>query len=355
MKDGKLGFGIVGCGVIAPFHRDAIKANAAEADLIAVSDVEEAKGRKFAEEIGPGVAFYRDYQEMLRRDDIDAVCVCTPSGLHGEVTVAAAEAGKHVLSEKPLEITLPKIDRMIQTCRERRVKLAGVFQRRTHPDSQRVREAVQRGDLGQITLGDAYLKYYRSQGYYESAGWRGTWALDGGGALMNQGVHGIDLLLWIVGDVATVYAKSKAMVRKIEVEDTAVALVTYRSGAFGVIEGTTSCNPGETTRTEVHGKLGTIVLTDRGIQRWAVAEGEDDRAKDLPVDEIKPSGGGAVTDPKAISGRGHVFHVADLIRAVKEDRDPFVTGESGRKAVELILAIYESSKTGREVELPLRR
>ncbi len=355
MKDGKLRFGIVGCGVIAPFHRDGIRANAGEAEVVAVSDVEEEKGRKFAEECGPGVAFYRDYQEMMRRDDIDAISVCTPSGLHGEVAVAAAEAGKHVLCEKPLEITLPKIDRMIQTCRDRKVKLACVFQRRTSPDSQRVREAVQRGDLGQITLGDAYLKYYRSQAYYNSAGWRGTWALDGGGALMNQGVHGIDLLLWIVGDVASVYARAKAMVRKIEVEDTAVALLTYRNGAYGVIEGTTSCNPGETTRTEVHGKLGTIVLTDRGIQRWAVANGEDDRAEDQPVEEVKASGPGAVTDPKAISGRGHAHHVQDLVRAVREDRNPFITGESARKGVELILAIYESSRTGREVELPLRR
>jgi len=351
MKDGKLGYGIIGCGVIGPWHRASVL-QCEDADLLAVCDVEEEKAKAFLEEVEGDVAVYTDYQEMLKRDDLDVVSICTPSGLHSKMAVAAAEAGKHVLSEKPLAITLPQADAMIEACREHNVKLGCIFQRRTYETSKMVREAVQGGELGQLTLGDAYLKYYRSQAYYNSAGWRGTWELDGGGALMNQGVHGIDLLLWIMGDVDMVYAKSTALVRDIEVEDTAVALVTYKSGAYGVIEGTTSCNPGESTMHEIHGKLGTIILSDKGIERWAATTGEDDRAEEVEgKKEADRTAGGGTGDPTAIGMYGHITQVADMVAAIKEDRDPMVTGESARKAVELILGIYESSRTGKEVKL----
>ena len=351
MKDGKLGYGIIGCGVIGPWHRTAVQ-KCEDAELIAVCDIEEEKAKEFVEEIAEEVSVYTDYQKMLKRDDLDVVSLCTPSGLHSEMAVAAAEAGKHVLSEKPLSITVPQADAMIAACREHNVKLGCIFQRRTYETSRVVREAVQGGELGQLTLGDAYLKYYRSQAYYDSAGWRGTWALDGGGALMNQGVHGIDLLLWVMGDADTVYAKSTALVRDIEVEDTAVALVTYKSGAYGVIEGTTSCNPGEPTLHAFHGKLGTVILSDSGIVKWAMTSDEDGRAEEVEDrKETDRTGGGGTADPTAIGMYGHITQVADMVGAIKEDRDPMVTGESARKAVELILAIYESSKTGKEVKL----
>jgi len=236
MKDGKLGWGIVGCGVIAPWHAESVK-QCPDAELVAVCDVDEPKGKAFAGKYG--VAFCKDYKELVARDDVDVISVCTPSGLHGEVTIAAAEAGVHVLCEKPLEVTREKMDAMIRACREHGVKLGCIFQRRTHRASQMAKKAVEEGKLGKLVLADAYLKYYRSQKYYDSAGWRGTWALDGGGALMNQGVHGVDLLLWLVGEpVVSVYAKADHLVRNIEVEDTAVALLTFQSGAYGVIEGT---------------------------------------------------------------------------------------------------------------------
>ena len=181
------------------------------------------------------------------------VCVCTPSGNHGEVTIAAAEAGIHVLCEKPIEITDEKLTAMIDACRKHGVKLGGIFQRRTLPAAIKTREAIQSGKLGKMVLGDAYLKYYRSPEYYKSAGWRGTWELDGGGALMNQGIHGIDLITWMMGDVHSVVAKCGTLVRDIEVEDTAVAIVKYKNGAYGVIQGTTSVYPGLDTRFEVHG------------------------------------------------------------------------------------------------------
>ncbi|HID10256.1 MAG TPA: Gfo/Idh/MocA family oxidoreductase, partial [Candidatus Latescibacteria bacterium] len=199
---------------------------------------------------------------------------------------------------------------------------------------------------------DTYLKYYRSQKYYDSAGWRGTWALDGGGALMNQGVHGVDLLLWLVGEpVVSAYAKADHLVRDIEVEDTAVALLTFRSGAYGVIEGTTSVNPGEPTRIMLHGKLGTITIEESKIVRWATTTGQDDLAEDREVEVEEGEEERAMQDPTAIGMAGHIALVKDMARAVIEDREPMIPGEDARKAVDLILAIYESARTGEEVRL----
>ena len=175
MKDGKLGWGIVGCGVIAPWHSGSV-ARCPEAQLVAVCDIIEEKGRQFAAESGEGVAFYQDYDDLLSDKDVDIISVCTPSGAHAEVAIAAAEAGKHVLCEKPLEITREKMDAMTRACRDHKVKLGCIFQRRTYDSSKQVRAAVQNGELGKMVLGDVFLKYYRSQAYYDSAGWRGTWA-----------------------------------------------------------------------------------------------------------------------------------------------------------------------------------
>ena len=349
MKHGKLGWGIVGCGVIAPWHAESVR-RCPDAELVAVCDVDEPKGKAFAEKYG--VAFCKDHRELVAREDIDVISVCTPSGLHGEVTIAAAEAGVHVLCEKPLEVTKEKMDAMIKACRERGVKLGCLFQRRTYRASQMARKAVEEGKLGKLVLADAYLKYYRSQKYYDSAGWRGTWALDGGGALMNQGVHGVDLLLWLVGEpVVSAYAKADHLVRDIEVEDTAVALLTFRSGAYGVIEGTTSVNPGEPTRIMLHGKLGTITIEESKIVRWATTTGQDDLAEDREVEVEEGEEERAMQDPTAIGMAGHIALVKDMARAVIEDREPMIPGEDARKAVDLILAIYESARTGEEVRL----
>ncbi len=348
MSDEDLGFGIVGCGVIGPWHREAV--NRSEGGrLVACCDIDESKGRKFAEESG-GVALYGDYHDLVKDPNVDVVCLCTPSGLHGEVAIAAAEAGKHVLCEKPIEITKKKIDDMISACHRHGVKLGNIFQRRTHRASRMAKEAIDGGLLGRMILGDVYLKYYRSQAYYGSAGWRGTWALDGDGALMNQGVHGIDLALWIMGDVRSVFGRADHLARDIEVEDTAIALLEYANGAWGVLEGTTSVNPGEPTKLALHGEKGSIVLEEEKIARWAVAEGEDERAEPVQID-VEGEKDGAASDPTAIGVAGHVFLVNDLICAIREDRDPFITGESARKSVELILAIYESSSSGKAVRL----
>lgn len=339
-----LNFGIIGCGVIAPSHAKAIEATEG-ANLLAVCDIIPEKAQKMAEEYDVP-HYFTDYNKMLELENLDVVCICTPSGLHSDHTVLAARAGKHVLCEKPLDITKEKMDIMIEECRKHNVKLAGIFQRRAGNNAQEIKAALSRGELGKIVLTDAYLKYYRSQEYYESAGWRGTWEMDGGGALMNQGVHGIDLAQWFMGGVKKVYAKTGTLARKIEVEDTAVIIVEFNNGAFGVIEGTTSVYPAQSTRVEIHGELGTIILDETEIKKWEVIGGKD-RAADFAAEEH--AGGSA--DNKAISATGHQLLVQDLVEAIRLDREPMIPGEEARKAVDLILAIYESSRTGKEIEL----
>ncbi|MBS4200556.1 Gfo/Idh/MocA family oxidoreductase [Bacillus sp. FJAT-49732] len=338
----KLKFAIVGAGVIAPFHAKAITANK-EAELVAICDTGKEKAETLAKEFSVSKT-YTDYETMFKEEEIDIVSVCMPSGLHAEVAIAAAKSGIHVLCEKPLDITKEKMTEMIKVCRENKVKLGCVYQRRMLDAAIITRKAIQEGKLGKLVLGDAYLKYYRSPEYYASAGWRGTWELDGGGALMNQGVHGIDLIQWMVGDVESVFAYTAPLVRNIEVEDTAVIAVKYKNGAFGVIQGTTSVYPGQETRFEIHGENGSIIFADSGFKHWEFLDSGE------AIPQVGDSEGGS-SDPKAISDEGHYAFVDDIIQAVREDREPLVPGEDARKAVDLILAIYESSRTGKEVKV----
>jgi len=263
----KLNFAIVGCGVIAPSHADSIK-SIEEAGLYAVCDIIPERADEFAKKYMVDRVYY-DYKEMMKDPELDVVCVCVPSGIHGEVSKAAAKAGKHIICEKPMEITPEKIEDVIKVVRECGVKMQCIFQRRTMSAAIAVKNAIDEGKFGKIVLADAYLKYYRTQEYYNSAGWRGTWELDGGGALMNQGVHGIDLLLWMVGEkVVKVFAKTGTLARNIAVEDTAAVIVQFAGGGFGVIEGTTSVYPGFETRFEIHGEKGTVIFDDYGIKEW---------------------------------------------------------------------------------------
>jgi UDP-N-acetyl-2-amino-2-deoxyglucuronate dehydrogenase len=339
----KTRFALVGAGVISVSHAKAITSNP-RAELAAVCDIEVEKAQKLADTYQIA-SVYKDFEEMLKRDDIDVINVCLPSGMHADYTIAAAQAGKHILCEKPLDINKERMDRMVAEARSRQVKLGVIYQRRTFPAAIETRKAIQEGKLGTMVLGDAYLKYYRSPEYYKSAGWRGTWALDGGGALMNQGVHGIDLIQWMMGDIHSVYAHSAALVRDIEVEDTAVAVVKYKNGAFGVIQGTTSVYPGQDTRFEVHGDNGSIIFGDSGFKQWKF-QGSDETA---PQVEGTAS---ASSDPRNISANGHYILVDDMIQAIIDDRDPMVTGEEAKKAVNVILAIYQSAREGKEIVIP---
>lgn len=343
--DDRLGWGIIGCGVIAPTHAGAIQASGA-AKLVACCDIVPGKAKDFAAQHG-GPRAYDAMEAMLADPEVQVVSVCTPSGLHSECCIAAAEAGKHILCEKPLDVTLEAIDLAIAACDAYGVKLSGVFQRRTSPSSQQVREAVRSGKLGKLVLGDAYQKYFRSHEYYASGAWRATWDLDGGGALMNQGVHGIDLLLYLMGDVKRLSAYARRLVRNIEVEDTAVAIVEFVNGAVGVIEGTTSVTPGYDCKIEISGDNGTIVLDGDTIAKWDIP-GEESRAK------ADVGGKSTAADPTALTATGHTAHILDLCGAIRENREPTIPGREARRAVEVIKAIYKSSREGgATVELPL--
>lgn len=344
----KLGWGIIGCGAIAPWHIYGAN-RAKDAQLIAVSDVVEEKAKKLAEK--EKVLWHTDHTKMLERDDIDVVSICTPSSFHCELAIAAARAGKHVLVEKPMAITLEDANRMIEACQKAKVKLGVIFQRRFSDTFRKVKKAIKEGELGRLVLGDAYLKYYRSQDYYDSAGWRGTWEFDGGGSLMNQGIHGVDLLQWLMGDVDTIYGHTDTLTRKIEVEDTAVATLRFRNGALGIIEATTSVYPSTIPhRIEIHGEKGTIMIEGEAIARWEIM-GKDG----VLIDKIGKTkeAAKAITSPTDINMEEHAKQIADMVEAIKEDREPLVNGVEGRKAVEIILSIYRSSKTKKLVKLPL--
>ena len=341
---GKIGWGIIGCGNISGTHRNALEASEA-AELVACCDIIEDKGKAFAEEAN--CKYYQRVEDILADDDIQAVSLCVPSGMHSEMAIMAAQAGKHILSEKPLDITLKKIDDMIAAAAAANVKLAGVFQRRTYESTRKIREAVKSGKLGKLVIGDCYQKYFRSHEYYASGDWRATWDLDGGGALMNQGVHGIDLIMHIMGPVKRVSAICRTLVRNIPVEDTAVAIVEYENGAVGVIEGTTSVTPGEGCKVEISGDNGTVGLMNDTITTWKIDGEEEEGEGDAEAE-------GTASDPLALAATGHVAHVNDLCDAIVNDHEPAIPGSEARRAVELIKAIYKSSREGgAPIDLPL--
>jgi predicted dehydrogenase len=349
MNSGKVRFGIVGCGMIADFHRAGIEKSPA-AELFAVSDSVPGRAKAFAEKYGAPHAF-EDFNAMMRLPELDAVCICTPSGLHAEPAMAAAHAGKSILCEKPLDVTLEKIDALLDAVKRTGVKLGAVFQSRVQPDCLRVKKAVDDGVLGRILQADLRTKWYRSQEYYDSGAWRGTFALDGGGCLMNQGIHGIDLYQWLVGPIRSVYGKVATMNHTIEVEDTAYAICELAGGGRGAIIGSTCAYPGFPTRIEIHGEKGSIVLEDAKIAAWDVM------GQEKPAD-VQIGGGpgvGGAGDPKAISSYGHETLVHDLASAILENRAPKISGAEARVPVAIILAIYQSSHEGRPVEVPYRK
>jgi predicted dehydrogenase len=268
--------------------------------------------------------------------------------------VKAAGLGKHVVVEKPLEITLARCDAIIDACDRAGVRLCTIFPSRFSPANARLKEAIEAGRFGRLTMGDTYVKWWRTQDYYDSGGWRGTWDLDGGGALMNQAIHNVDLLCWLMGDVESIMAHTATLAHeRIEVEDTAVACLKFRNGALGVIEAATSAYPGLLKRTEIHGDRGSARVEQDDISLWEFQE-------KLPSDrEIhaaiagRSAGNSGASDPRGISHVGHRDQLSDFLQAIDEGRAPLVDGREGRRSVEVIRAIYLSAQTGQLVGLPL--
>lgn len=346
------GFGIVGCGMISRFHAKAIE-EIRGAKIVACFDNFTASADRYAADIG--CRAYHKLEDMLADSDVDIVTICTPSGAHMDPAVAAASAGKHVVVEKPLEITLKRCDAIINACNRNKVKLCTIFPSRFSAANQALKAAIDEGRFGRLTLGDTYVKWWRTQEYYDSGGWRGTFGMDGGGAYMNQGIHNVDLLYWLMGDVVEVAAFTDTLAHeRIEVEDVGVATVRFANGALGVLEATTSAWPGLLKKTEIHGTTGSAIVEQDTILKW-------DFAKSSPKDRTvrsKLMGGGESTggaaDPSAISHAGHRDQLKDFIKSIETGSKPLVAGEDGRKSVELILAIYKSAWTGKVVKLPLK-
>ena len=282
------------------------------------------------------------------------VCVCVPSGLHAEVGVRAARAGKHLVVEKPIDVTLAAADRLIEAARAAGVTLTVISQHRFDPGLIELKRLLGDGALGRLVLAEASTKWYRTQAYYDSAAWRGTWAMDGG-SLMNQGIHYVDLLRWCMGPVTEVIAVCATQAHQVEVEDTALAIVRFGSGAVGTILSSTAAYPGFPQRLEITGTDGTVIVEDGRIVRRAF--GAQAAAGD-PGDDAGPDAGaagagavGAAADPAAIEVASHAAQIADLLAAVEEGRAPAVDGQAGRDALEIVRAVYESARTGAPVGL----
>ncbi len=337
----EIGFGLVGVGMIGKVHAEAIQAIPG-ARLVAVCGRDATKTSEFAARFG--AAAYTDYAQFLAHPGLQVVNLCTPSGLHAEQGIAAARAGKHVLTEKPIETTLARADALIAACDAAGVKLGVIFQSRFLPAVLRIKQALEENRLGRLLLCDAIVKWYRAPEYYADS-WHGTQALDGGGALINQAIHTVDLLRWLAGPIKTAFAMKAALrYPQIEGEDTLVSSLRFQNGALGVIQATTSVKPGFKRRVELSGERGTIILDGDAISVWAV-DGE----------EAAPSNDAQLTDgsanPAAISNEGHRMQIEDMVNAVREDRAPLIDGRAGRLSLEVVEALYTSANAGQAVRL----
>lgn len=348
-------FGIVGCGVIGKLHAQQLKL-IEDAQIVAFADVIGERAEKFAQEFG-GTAF-DSYAAMLQDPQVECVSVCTPSGMHADMAIAAARAGKHVIVEKPMDINLQQADRMIRECREAGVELSCIFQHRFDYATLRVKKLLEQGKLGRIVLVNGIVHWYRSDQYYASGDWRGTWALDGGGVLMNQAIHTVDLVRHFGGPVEEIYAHTRNRLHpRIEVEDTAAATFTFANGAIGTFTATTCAYPGLSTRVEIIGEYGSCIIennklvyehckTDDDIGTHGLDFAQSNRVKE--ADEMESAG-----IRHRVYGNAHYHQFVDFIQAIQSGRRPAVTGEEGRHALEIVLGIYESAKAGRAIRLPL--
>ena len=342
-----LGFGIVGTGMIADYHAQAI-AGIQGAHLVGAVDVVPGRARAFAEKHHLAFAS-TNVDDLLARPDIAIVCITTPSGAHRDPALAAIRAGRHVVIEKPLEITVERVDEVLRAADAAGVKVAAIFQARFGTGARTVKAALDGGRFGRLVLCSAYVKWHRAADYYR--GWKGTLALDGGGAVMNQGIHAVDLLQWFAGLPAEVFAwKTRCVHTGIEAEDTACASLRFASGALGVIEVSTALWPGWSRRLEICGERGSVVLEDDRITCWQFREPRPEDAAILAARAGEDMGSGA-SAPDKINFHGHQLQLQDLVEALREGRAPAVEGREARHAVALIRALYASAERGTPVAL----
>jgi predicted dehydrogenase len=337
----RLRFGLIGCGRVAPRHAQSLR-ELENGRLVAVADIKASRKNRFATEYGADA--YTDYHDLLARPDVDVISICTPSGLHAQMAIEGMQAGKHVIVEKPMALDLDDAARMIATSEATGRKLCVVLQNRYNPPMQEIKQAVEAGRLGRLLLGNATVRWYRTQEYYEDE-WHGTWAMDGG-ALMNQSIHHIDALQWLMGAPESVFTYSGTLAHRMEAEDVGVAVIRFRSGALGVVEGSTVTYPENLEGSvAVFGEIGSLKVGGTALNRkaiWKLRDALEHERETLTRDEM---------DPSSVYGQSHQAVIADMIAAIREDRLPQTHGREGRKSLALVLAMYESARTGAPVML----
>jgi predicted dehydrogenase len=303
------------------------------AKLVAVCDLNEERVKRSTTEFG--CEGYTDFKKMLRRKDLDVVMVMTPSGMHADFAITAAKRGKHVITTKPMEVTLKRCDKMIAAAQKAGVKLAVDFEMRFYPQVRWIKAAIEAGEFGKLIFGEARCKWFRTQAYYDAGGWRGTWKMDGGGALANQSIHVIDTLVSLMGKPVEVYAQTATVAHKIETEDFGLAMINFENGARGSVLGTTTMPGGTEFGVEVHGETGggSTLRTKYATEevQWFFTGDKKQPTTPLPV------------APKNV--------VEDFIACMRDNRDPLVTGAEGRRSIELLTAIYKSSEKHKAVKV----
>lgn len=343
-----VGVAIIGAGNIAAAHIDAVQ-RLPSARLVGIASRTPAKAQALASQ--HGVKAYESTAHAVADPAVTVVAICTPSGAHLEPALAAIAAGKHVVVEKPLEVSPARAHALIEAAEAAGVALATIFMSRFADANAFLKRAVSEGRLGPLVQGNAFVPWYRSQAYYDSGAWRGTKGLDGGGALMNQGIHQLDLLRWIMGPVTRLFAYAGTLAHeRIEVEDTLVASLRFKNGAFGQLSAATSLWPGRPKVLEIYGQKGYAVVEDDVLVEWRTREGGDaEREQVLAIYGGTATGGSS--DPMAISFENHRRQYADFLDALSRGRAPTVDGHEGVKSIELIEAIYRSAAEAREVQL----
>ncbi|MCA0986869.1 Gfo/Idh/MocA family protein [Guptibacillus algicola] len=336
-----MNFAIVGCGHIAKKHADAIQA-AEGATLFAVCDTVSEKMEPFV--IDYGVEAFDDFSKLLANDNVDVINICTPSGFHGDLAVQAAAAGKHIVVEKPIALTLEDSQRIIDACKENNVKLSVVHPNRFRPVMMEIKELMNQGKIGKLSHANATVRWNRNQAYYDQAPWRGTKSLDGG-VLMNQAIHNLDLILWLMGDVEEVYSMSATRLRDIEAEDVSTGVIRFKNGSLGIIEAATTIYPKNLEETiSLFGETGSVKIggTTATLFEHLTIEDLNDEESNTLIEKVK-------ADP--FGKPGHQWIIEDMVKAIEEDREPVVTGEDGKKALALVLALYDSAETNTPVKV----
>ena len=337
----KIKYAVVGLGV-GRSHCDAAH-KSKNAELFAVCDVLESK-LESAKAKFPHILTYTSFEEMLKNPDIDIVSICVPSGMHADLAVQALEAGKHVLIEKPIDITPAKAMPIEEARKKTGLKAGVIHQNRFNAVMKPFKEAVDSGKLGKLFLGTFAVKWFRDQKYYDNGGWRGTWDMDGGGSLMNQAVHTVDLMQWLMGDVHSVTSSMGIYNHQIETEDLTVSLVKFKSGAVATFTSSTCCHPGVSTDIQVYGTKGSVEIDSDTLKLWEIIGGDAFEKSEMLETYGKGNSAAVALDPTLVLG--HAVQVEDIISAVLEDREPLVMPLEAIKSVSIINAVYESARAG---------